>query len=272
MPPIRYPLLLLVLLASCVPDARPRNPSESGAPDSGSTGVDGKDASTTSGLWDSAVPDASTSDETSLDSGVGAAYLDAGEQEGADATPDVSGSGDAASDTGGEAVADAGQDSADRESEGGARSMCPSSGWPSGWVCIPPGTFTMGSPLTEPGRDNLNDDEVQHQVTITRAFWMKATEVTQGEWQAVTGNNPSGFNACGANCPVEEVRWYEAVAYANALSRKDGYAPCYAKSPGVPYDDAAATAKITPDWVDGPSCPGYRLPTEAEWEYAARSG
>ncbi len=267
MPSIRDPLLLVVLLASCVPDAHPRNPSDgdSGAPDSRPTAdhdatsdnsdANGTDACTPSGPRDSDAPDASTSDETSLDSGVDAAYVDAGAQEGPlDALQEMRNPGPGA---------DAAPD---------ARSMCPSAGWPSGWVCIPAGAFTMGSPVTEPGRDNLNDDEVQHQVTITRAFWMKATEVTQGEWQAVTGNNPSGFNACGANCPVEEVRWYEAVAYANALSRKDGYAPCYAKSPGVAYDDAAAAAKMTPDWVDGLSCPGYRLPTEAEWEYAARSG
>ena len=56
---------------------------------------------------------------------------------------------------------------------------------------------------------------------------MKATEVTQGEWRALMGNNPSGFPGCGDDCPVEQVTFQEALAYANALSRREGREPCY---------------------------------------------
>ena len=123
---------------------------------------------------------------------------------------------------------------------------------PAGYVRIAPGTFLMGSPFDELGRV---DDETQHSITITRAFCMKATEVTQGEWQSEIGSNPSKFESCGANCPVEQVNWDDAVSYANALSRREGLPECYAGStfPGL-------------------TCTGYRLPTEAEWEYAARAG
>jgi len=121
-----------------------------------------------------------------------------------------------------------------------------------GYVRIAPGTFTMGSPSAEEGRKS---DETQHSVTITRAFCMKTTEVTQGEWQAEAGANPSRFQNCGANCPVENVTWDDAVWYANALSRREGLPACYAGSTFTGLD-----------------CRGYRLPTEAEWEYAARAG
>jgi formylglycine-generating enzyme required for sulfatase activity len=110
----------------------------------------------------------------------------------------------------------------------------------------------MGSPTGEEGRE---DDETQRRVTITRAFCMKASEVTQGEWQAVMGSNPSFFKNCGANCPVEQVSWEDAVGYANALSRREGLPECYAGST-----------------FTGLGCRGYRLPTAAEWEYAARAG
>ena len=125
-------------------------------------------------------------------------------------------------------------------------------GCPAGYVRIEPGTFTMGSPESEDGHSS---DESQHDVTITRPFCMKATEVTQGEWQAEMGDNPSYFSSCGPNCPVERVSWDDAVLYANALSGREGLQECY-----------------TGSTFTGLDCTGYRLPTEAEWEYAARAG
>ena len=82
---------------------------------------------------------------------------------------------------------------------------------PEGYVRIEPGRFTMGSPRNE---EHRNVDEVQHQVSITRPFALKKTEVTQGEWRAVMDNNPSFFNFC-VDCPVERVSWWDAVSYLN---------------------------------------------------------
>ncbi|MCP4661642.1 MAG: SUMF1/EgtB/PvdO family nonheme iron enzyme, partial [bacterium] len=88
---------------------------------------------------------------------------------------------------------------------------------------IPSGSFTMGSPENEPGRD---DDETQHEVTLTRAFWMAETEVTQAQWRTVMRTDPSRFARCGDECPVERVSWYDAVTFANRLSEMNGYENC----------------------------------------------
>ncbi|MEK6334113.1 MAG: formylglycine-generating enzyme family protein [Acidobacteriota bacterium] len=103
------------------------------------------------------------------------------------------------------------------------------------FVLIPPGSFLMGS---ETGRQN---EKPMHQVTINYSFYIGKYEVTQGQWQAVMGSNPSYFKGCGANCPVDSVTWNAAQEFIRKLNQtNDGFT--------------------------------YRLPSEAEWEYACRAG
>ncbi|MCP4113069.1 MAG: formylglycine-generating enzyme family protein, partial [Desulfobacteraceae bacterium] len=85
---------------------------------------------------------------------------------------------------------------------------------------IPPGTFIMGSPEDEPGR---RDNEKQHQVTITKGFYMQTTQVTQGQWKAVMGNNPSYFQS-GDDYPVENVSWNGVQEFIKKLNEKEGAA------------------------------------------------
>jgi formylglycine-generating enzyme required for sulfatase activity len=107
-------------------------------------------------------------------------------------------------------------------------------------VLISPGEFMMGSPESEPGRDK---NETQHKVMLTQPFQMGMHEVTQQQYEEVMGSNPSQFK--GANNPVENVNWDDAMAYCSKLS-------------SLPAEVAAGRV--------------YRLPTEAEWEYACRAG
>jgi formylglycine-generating enzyme required for sulfatase activity len=100
-------------------------------------------------------------------------------------------------------------------------------------VVIPPGSFDMGS------NDGAANEKPVHRVTFTKSFAMSKTEVTQGQWNFIMGNNPSRFFNCGESCPVEQVSWEDAQAFIRKLNAKTG--------------------KL------------YRLPSEAEWEYAARA-
>jgi len=121
-------------------------------------------------------------------------------------------------------------------------------------VKVPKGSFTMGSPTGESGR---GADETQHMVTLTTDFWMAESEVTQRQYRNLMGRSPAFFK--GDDLPVDYVSWDDAVAYCNALSVKEKLTPCYQIS------------GTTVGWAQGVKCSGYRLPTEAEWEYAARS-
>ena len=123
---------------------------------------------------------------------------------------------------------------------------------PEGFILIKGGTFDMGSPESEAWR---SEDEVQHSVTVSD-FYMGVFEVTQAEYQSIMGNNPSNFT--GDNLPVENISWLDAVAYCNARSEAEGLTPVYTVEGSVVGWDRSAN--------------GYRLPTEAEWEYACRAG
>ncbi len=117
---------------------------------------------------------------------------------------------------------------------------------------VPKGSFMMGSPLSEAGRGG---DEGQHLVTLTTDFWIAESEVTQRQYRNVVGSSPS--SAQGDDLPVENVSWLDAVAYCNVLSKKEKLVPCYQLN------------GMIVGWANGAKCTGYRLPTEAEWEYAA---
>ena len=134
-------------------------------------------------------------------------------------------------------------------------------------VFIPAGSFTMGSPESEIRRDN---DEKQHSVTLS-AFWMGQHEVTQEEYVAVMGTNPSSFKDNPLN-PVEGVSWYNAVEFCNKLSEQQGLKPYYAvnKSRKDPLNENSIDRIKWIVTINGGT--GYRLPTEAEWEYACRAG
>ena len=105
------------------------------------------------------------------------------------------------------------------------------------FILLPAGTFTMGSPSSEPGR--WDDEGPQHQVTLTRAFYMQTTEVTQEQWETVMGSNPSYFSGC-PTCPVEQVSWDDTQGFITEMNKRG----------------------------EGT----YGLPTEAQWEYGARAG
>ena len=125
-------------------------------------------------------------------------------------------------------------------------------GFSDSFVRINGGTFIMGSPVDEMRRFS---NELQRQVTVS-SFYMGKYEVTQAEYQEITGTNPSFFK--GQNLLVEQVSWFDVIEYCNRLSEREGLLAAYTiNGQEVSWNRSAN---------------GFRLPTEAEWEYACRAG
>jgi formylglycine-generating enzyme required for sulfatase activity len=113
-------------------------------------------------------------------------------------------------------------------------------------IWVAPGTFAMGSERDEPERNRAEGPVTR--VTLTQGFWLGRTEVTQAQYEAVMGENPSTFKAVGAHAPVERVSWLDAMAFCRKLNERE-----------------TAAGRLPAGWA-------YTLPTEAQWEYAHRAG
>ena len=222
---------------------------EGDAADSADANLPGSDGSSFDGGPDALVNDG----------GRDASGRDSGRDAVADGASGDSGGDGAAWDSGDGALSDAGQDAGD----GGDGAPVPP-GAPGDWILVDAGTFTMGSLAEEVGR---RDDETPHLVTLTHDYWMMASEITQVDFEAAMDYNPSSF-PWGGDFPVENANWHEFAAYANKLSELEDVDQCYDCSGSIADRDCALRVDLSSPY----SCSGYRLPTEAEWEVAARAG
>ncbi len=147
---------------------------------------------------------------------------------------------------------------------------------PFAMVLIPAGQYQMGSPAAE--RHRSQDEGPQHSVDISQSFYIGVYEVTQSEFESLMGANPSAFSKTGrsgskvqklntSTFPVETVSWFDAVEFCNKLSARHGYPPYYSMSYAERDKGSITWAKVSRTGSNG-----YRLPTEAEWEYACRAG